>query len=95
MSSVAVKMQLPKMRVAYIRAFEGLLAVKPELELTQRSALDEDFMRRFFAHIEEHGIEQCDLDTVHFKITAAQLGIMNTRAGWENFLNARGSRSLL
>lgn len=95
MSSIASKMQVPKMRTAYINAFENILTVKPDLELTQRAALDEDFMRRFFAHIEMYGVERADLDTIHFKITAAKLGISNSRGGWDNFLAAKQTASLL
>jgi len=82
-------MQLPKMQAAYKAAFQNLLSVKPELELTQRAALDPDFMRRFFSHIELHGVNGCDLESIHFRITAAQLGIPNNLAGWQKFLNAK------
>jgi hypothetical protein len=95
MSSIAKRMQIPKMRAAYISAFENLLTVRPDLELTQKAALDEDFVRRLFARIELYGMKDFDLSSIHCTITAAQLGIPNTQAGWDNFLNARQTGSLL
>ena len=85
---------LLRMKRALQTAFEGLLSVAPELELTRRQWLDEDRQRRFFARIELRGVEpDWDFSAVVFKITAAQLGIMNTRVGWENFLYARKVKS--
>lgn len=95
MSQISYRMQLPKMRAAYITAFENLLSVKPDLELTQKAALDKEFMQRFFAHIELYGVERVDLTSIHMKITAAQLGITNTYGGWEQFLAAKQSGALL
>lgn len=95
MTSVINKMQLQKMQRAYRTAFENLLLVKPDLELTQKAALDEDFMRRFFAHIEMYGVAKADLDSLHFRITAAQLEISNSPIGWENFFKGKNNRSLL
>lgn len=88
---------LQRMRNAYKKAFEGLLLVAPELELTQRNALEENFMRRFFARIELRGVEpDWDLNAVAFKITAAKLGIVNSRRGWEDFLyNRRTTGTML
>jgi hypothetical protein len=95
MSSIANKMQVQKMRQAYVKAWENILMVDPGLELTQKSALDEDYMRRLFAHIEIKGMQEFDLDSPHARITAAQLGILNTPGGWENFLAGKRSNSLL
>lgn len=95
MSSLINKAQLQKMQRAYQTAFENLLSVKPDLELTQKAALDEDFQRRFFANIELYGVERVDLESIHMRITAAQLGIINNRLGWDNFFKGKQSGALL
>lgn len=95
MNAIATRMQVPKMRAAYIAAFENLLTEKPDLELTQRAALEPEFMHRFFQHIELYGVERVDLTSVHMRVTAAQLGIPNTYGAWEQFLNAKQSGALL
>lgn len=95
MSSVVNRMQVQKMRTAYIAAWEEILMVEPGLELTQKAALNEDFMRRMFASIELTGMNQYDLSSPHARITAAKLGILNTAAGWENFLDGKRGGSLI
>lgn len=95
MASLINMAQLQKMRRAYVAAFENLLLIKPDLELTQKNALDEDFQRRFFLHIEKNGVESIDLDSMHMRLTAAQLSIDNTRAGWKNFFENRQTGALL
>lgn len=95
MNEVVRGMQVPKMRAAYIAAFENLLTVKPDLELTQKAALEPEFVDRFFRHIQLHGVEQVDLTSIHMRITAAQLGIVNNYGSWDKFLNAKPSGSLL
>lgn len=89
MSTIKNKQQVQKMQVAYISAWENILSVKPQWELTQAGALEENYMRRFFAHIELYGVERCDIEAPHFVITAAQLGIVNTFSGWDRFLNGQ------
>jgi hypothetical protein len=81
--------QLSKLKTAYKRAFEDLLMVAPELELVQKSALNEDYMRRFFARIECGGLANADFEAVHFRITSAKLGILNNRHAWEMFLSGK------
>lgn len=75
-----------KMREAYIAGWENILTIRPDLEHTQQRMLDQEFMRRFFTHIEMKGVVECDLENISFRLMAARLGVHNTQIGWKLFI---------
>jgi hypothetical protein len=92
--SIKNQMALRRMREVYTEAFEDLLMVRPDLELTRERALDPAFMSRFFGRIEREGIHEgnANLDTIHFKLMASKLGIINSHPIWHQYLNGNNSK---
>lgn len=93
--STKLAIAVPKMRAAYTEVWRDILMHRPDLEITQRRMLDEDFMRRLFTHIEMHGVVNCDLESLSFRLMAAKLGVHNSQIGWKRFIEGPPKGGLL